>query len=369
LRKSAFELFRSLLERKIVVVMREGAQTNVRVNTELQIDFSLNQSLALYLLDTLKLLDSSTETYALDALSLVESILESPELILRKQLDRIKTIKMGEMKAAGIEFDERIEELEKLEYPKPNRDFIYDTFNVFRDSHPWVGQENIRPKSIAREMFENFNSFAEYIRDYDLQRIEGLLLRYLSEVYKVLVQTVPEAAKTEELRAVTVYFGSMVRSVDSSLLEDWEKMRSASPDEGGKSATVTSPTETKAIDHKALTLLIRNQVYGFVRALASQDFEAAIALLQAADSVSEAILEERMSAYRVDHSELRTDPGARSPRYTVIAFAGDRASVEQILVDDEGHNDWMVKLSVDLIALQQNTIALSFESLSEVGSE
>src|SRR6202007_2332162 len=98
------------------------------------------------------------------------------DLILRKQLDKVKSQKMAELKQAGIEYEERLAEMEKLEYPKPNREFVYETFNAFADRHPWVGQENIRPKSIAREMFENFRSFAEYVLDYELQRSEGLLL-------------------------------------------------------------------------------------------------------------------------------------------------------------------------------------------------
>src|SRR5262249_50748292 len=153
-------------------------------------------------------------------LTLVESILENPELILRKQLDRIRNQKFHELKNAGVEYEERVAELEKLEYPKPNRDFIYDTFNAFAAAHPWVGQDNIRPKSIARDMYEQFMSFEEYVRDYELQRAEGLLLRYLSETYKVLVQTVPEAARDDELLSVIHYFGSMVRRIDASLLDE-----------------------------------------------------------------------------------------------------------------------------------------------------
>ncbi len=372
LRKSAFALFRSLLDRKIVVVSREAGETKIRINTDLQIDFSLNQTLALYLLDTLKVLDPASENYALDALTLVESILESPDQILRKQLDRVKTIKMGEMKAAGIEYDERIEELDKLEYPKPNRDFIYDTFNNFRDAHPWVGQENIRPKSIAREMYENFNSFAEYIRDYDLQRVEGLLLRYLSEVYKVLEQTVPDAAKNEELQAIAVYIGTMVRAVDSSLLDDWEKMRDASLNMGasraadGPAKAEAAATE-KAIDQKVLARLIRNQVHGLVRALAHRDYGAAAGLLQPSELANETFLEERMTAFHAEHPELRTDPAARHPQNSKITFNGNYASVEQILVDGEEHNDWMLRLEVDLGALQENATALVFQSIDEVG--
>ena len=171
----------------------EGAK--LRVNVDLQDDFSMDQALSLYLLETIPLLDPDSPTYALDLLTLVESILENPELILRRQLDRIKDRAVAEMKADGMEYDQRMEELEKLEYPKPLRDFVYDTFNAFADRHPWVGEENIRPKSIAREMFETYKSFAEYVLEYDLERSEGLLLRHLNSVYKVLSQTVPDAVQ------------------------------------------------------------------------------------------------------------------------------------------------------------------------------
>src|SRR6185295_12061019 len=144
------------------------------------------QALSLYLHDTIPLLDPQAPDYALDLITLVESILEDPDIVLRKQLDKLKSQKMAEMKQDGVEYQERLDELEKLEYPKPRREFIYSTFNAFADRHPWVGQENIRPKSIVREMFEQFRSFADYIKDYELQRAEGVLLRHLHSVYKVL---------------------------------------------------------------------------------------------------------------------------------------------------------------------------------------
>lgn len=357
LRGSAFELFRSLADRKIIEYVRPvSGAVQIRVNMDLQTDFSLNQSLSLYLLDTLQLLDKVSETYALDVLTLVESILESPELILRKQLDRVKTEKMAEMKAAGIEYDQRIEELEKLEPPKPNRDFIYSTFNTFREAHPWVGQENIRPKSIAREMYENFQSFPEYIREYDLQRIEGLLLRYLSEVYKVLEQTVPEAAKDDELKAMAAYFGAMVRQVDSSLLDDWEKMRSGSPlgDAVEAGAGAVMPLAAKAkLDVKALTLLVRNQVHSLVRVLSLRDYEAFLALVQADDTWNPAELERKMNVFYQDHQRIKTDPSARLTEFTKLETSGDVWKLEQILTDPDGHNDWMLEFEADVAALQE----------------
>ena len=191
-RSSSFP--RSACRRRWRAVGRRAPK--LRVNVELQDDFSMDQTLSLYLLETLPLVDPQAPDYPLVLLTLVESILEDPDIILRKQLDKLKSQKMAEMKMAGIEYDERMEELEKLEYPKPNREFIYSTFNAFADKHPWVGQENIRPKSIAREMFESFRSFSDYIRDYELQRAEGVLLRHLNSVYKVLAKPSPTPPRT-----------------------------------------------------------------------------------------------------------------------------------------------------------------------------
>jgi len=89
--RRAWQLFRALVARGIVeIVPRTEEGARVRVNVELQDDFSMDQALSLYLLETLPLLDPASETYALDVLTLVESIVENPELILRRQLDKVK---------------------------------------------------------------------------------------------------------------------------------------------------------------------------------------------------------------------------------------------------------------------------------------
>src|SRR5207245_363986 len=208
---------------------------------------------------------------------------EATDITLRKQLDELKSQRMAEMKMAGIEYDERIKELEKLEYPKPNREFIYSTFNVFADKHPWVGQENIRPKSIAREMFESFRSFSDYIRDYELQRAEGVLLRHLNSVFKVLAQTVPDSAKTDPVREMELYLGTLIRQVDSSLLDEWEKMRDPNFQQAEvKEARPPGADEADkdvTRDTKGFTAAIRNRVFSFLRGLVNEDFEQALTFL------------------------------------------------------------------------------------------
>lgn len=380
LRTTGFALFRSLWERKIVEILpvqAGGAGAAIRVTADLQEDFSLNQTLSLYLVDTVKLLDPSSEEYALDVLTLVESILENPDLILRKQLDRLKTQKMQEMKANGVEYDQRIEELEKMEHPKPRREFIYDTFNAFKDAHPWVGQENVRPKSIAREMYENYHSFADYIREYDLQRVEGLLLRYLSETYKVLEQNVPDAAKNEELREMAVYFGQMVRGVDSSLLEDWERMRRgetgfARAGEAESAAALAPPPLVTDPERKRA---LRNAVHLVLRALANRDYEGAWGLASGggtgggpaiASALTAAELEARMKEYLADHSRVRTDPKARYPQFTKIVKGEGAWRVEQTLVDPLDRNDW-VAVFVASFPPDSLDVILAWESFGPVG--
>jgi superfamily II RNA helicase len=370
-RRFAWQLFRALLDRKIVEIEPKGSVRSVRVNVSLQEDFSLNQTLALWLIDTLALLDLQSETYALDVLTLVEAILESPDLILRKQTDRLKTEKMRELKEAGMEYEERIEELEKIEHPKPLRDFVYSTFNAFSDAHPWVGSENIRPKSIAREMYETFQSFAEYVREYELQKAEGLLLRYLSDVYRALSQTVPAQFKTDEVDSIVEYFGSIVRSIDSSLVDEWEKLKDPKRELGtiresayGEREKTEAPSRDVFSDPKAVRIRVLNEVFRLIRTLATGDFDETLLILsewfdgvpQDAEGTPWTVqrLQERAQAYlESGHRGLRTDPGARMSSGTRIQVSDQMWSISQTLYDPDDHNDWQVNVLLDLQASRE----------------
>ena len=363
-RKRAWQLFRSLVDRGIVGFVEPGPEgAKVRVNVDLQDDFSMDQALSLYLIETIPLLDAQSPTYAVDLLTLVESILENPELILRRQLDRLKGRKVAEMKADGVEYDERMAELEKLEHPKPLRDFVYDTFNAFADRHPWIGQENIRPKSIAREMFETYKSFAEYVLEYDLERTEGLLLRHLNSVYKVLSQTVPAGAKTEDVLEIEWYLRTLVRAADASLAEEWERMRDPSyvPLAPGRDLPARKPQPAApydlTADGPAFLAAIRARVFTALRAWARGDGEATVAALDAptgddTGAASPVDLAAAFAAFAVDHQGLRFDPEARNARHTHVDRRGAPArwTVQQVLVDAADLNDWMAEFDVDLEA-------------------
>ncbi len=361
--KRAWQLFRALVERKIVeFVPRNAEGVHLRLNVGLQRDFSMHQTLSLYLHDTLALMDPAAPDYALVLLTLVESITEDPDLILRRQLDRLKTQKVAEMKADGVEYDQRMEELEKMEYPKPNREFVYSTFNAFAEKHPWVGKENIRLKSIAREMFEDYRSFGDYVKLYELQRAEGLLLRHLSGVHKVLVQTVPDAVKNDTTREMEEFFGALIAQVDSSLMEEWERLRNPAY-QAVEAAEVRPPGAEEAArditrDPAAFTALVRNAIFIFLRALSSGDCETALAGLSAppptedADSPwAAARLRQALDAYRTDHRFIRLDPAARNRQHTHVLPADDKTSwrVQQMIVDPDEINDWVAEFDVDLV--------------------
>lgn len=356
----AWQLFRSLIDRKIVeFIPKTEDGSYLRVNVDLQEDFSMDQALSLYLLDTIPLMDPEAPDYALVLLTLVESILENPDIILRKQLDKVKDQKMAEMKMEGIEYDQRMEELEKLEHPKPNREFIYSTFNEFAAKHPWVGQENIRPKSIVREMFEEFRSFSDYIKLYELQRAEGVLLRHLNSVFKVLAQTVPDRAKNDQVREMELYLTTMIRQVDSSLLDEWEKMRDPNY-RPGVTKEVRPPGADEAAaditrDVKTFTAAIRNRIFTFLRGLVIGDYEQAVANLNSPMDPdgrpwTAVRLKQILDAYHLDHGQLCLDPNARNVRHTYVTPSEDKKSwrVQQMLVDPEGDNDWVAEFIVYL---------------------
>jgi len=370
-RKRAWQLFRSLLERRIIEIIPESARIDggkLRLNIDLQEDFSLNHALSLYLIDTLSLLETDSPTYPLDMLTLIESILENPDIILRRQLDALKTEKMTEMKQQGIEYDERIARLEELEYPKPQREFIYNTFATFAIQHPWVGQENIRPKSIVREMVENYVDFAGYVKLYKLERTEGVLLRHIASVHKVLAQTVPPAFKNEDVHEIEDWLAGLLRGTDSSLLDEWEKLKN--PDWKPAETDLDTIKALEEIDitsnKREFTALIRIEIFHFLRSLAAGRYDAAAALVQ---PWTEEGLLHACEGYYQEHQRLMLDPEARNHKHTYITQDDETGiwTIEQVLVDPEGLNDWQATFTVNkALAREEGKPALDLISLAPI---
>ena len=387
LRQRAWQLFRALVERKIIeFIPREPSGRRLRVNLELQDDFSLHQALSLYLIDTLPLLERESPDYPFDVLTLCEAIVEDPEQILRRQVDKQKGLKIEEWKAAGIPYEERMAKLEEVEHPKPLREFLYETFNTFAAAHPWVEQENVRPKSIAREMFERYQSFADYVRDYGLERSEGLLLRHLMQVWKVLSQTVPAAAKTEAVVEMEEYFRELIRGIDSSLLDEWERLKNpdfVAIELEAKPARPASFDLTR--DTVAFRRLIRVGVLGFLQDVAARDWEAArLRLAAPATTVTDETvslvesrrIEKEFQPYFDARGRFRLDPEGRALKHTHFletsaahAEAGEILEVAQILADPEASNDWEARFEVLLdSSRRENRVVLQFLTVQPVGT-
>jgi hypothetical protein len=275
------------------------------------------------------------------------------------QLDRIKRETIDRLKAEGVEYEQRIEALDQLEWPKPNREFIYATFNDFSDRHPWVGSENIAPKSIAREILERFCSFNDYIRDYGLQRSEGILLRYLSEVTKALAQGVPARFRTPAVEELGFALASVVRGVDASLLEEWRSLRDPAASNVAPALEIEETPAGKRppdllTDVRALTARVRADLHRLLGALARKDYEEAslsVRVLGDEDDSPPERLAAAMSAFYPEHSRILVTPTARHTSNTVVRAREPLVwEAEQRILDPEGHDDWAIHAEVDLTA-------------------
>ena len=382
LQHRSFQLFRSLVEKNIVEFVKPVAEgySHLRVNMDLQDDFAMNQPLSLYLVDTLPKLNTESPEYALDVITLCESIVENPEAILRIQQNKARTARLDELKAQGMEYNQRMEEIEKVEYPKPLREFIYDTYNAFAEIHPWV-DVNVEPKSIVREMFENFSTFSGYVKQYGLQRMEAILLRHLNYVYKVLSQTVPDGYKNDELLEMQDYLGDMIRRVDSSLLEEWEKMahpedyqkrleEGLTEDEAEKAFGADKAAADITYDKKRFLGMVRQRIFQIMGNLAKQDFAAVLDSL--ADDLEEGqmlvdgegkpwtepMLMEIMAAYTAEHHKFRLDVEGRALAHTIVTYEGDVMHIQQMLQDEEEFNDWSIDFEINLADSREAGIPL-----------
>ena len=227
--RKAVGVFRSLIDAEIVEVLPEPDESGrpVRVNMDLQDEFRLNQPLGLFAVEAVSVLDPEAPDYHLQALSVAESVLEDPLAVLLAQRDKARDELMTRMKEEGVEYEERMARLAEVTWPKPEAEFIEPAFDTFARHHPWVGHLRPSPKSVVRDMVEHADTFNQYVSRYGLKRSEGLVLRYLTDCYKALVQTVPAAAVNDRLAEVIEWLGQLVREVDSSLLDEWERLRAA----------------------------------------------------------------------------------------------------------------------------------------------
>ncbi len=351
LRKRAAVLARSLRLGGIIEVgPGDDGRPGLRLATDLQFDFSLHQTLSLFLVDAIAVLDPDSPTYSMEVLTLVESILEDPRAILYAQIRKLKRDLMLKLKAQRVPFEERIAKLDAVTHPRPDADFIYAAFSMFGKTHPWVGDENIRLKSIAREMFEDLWSFDDYTKEYAIAPSEGLLLRYLSQVLNTLVKTVPEAAKTDELYDLMAFFRAMLGRVDSSLVDAWETLVSPTGAEG-----VPKEDREREFDLASEPLLlaarVRSELHELVRELSVGRFDraAACCLQDPEDAWDAGRFERALAPFLAEYERVLFTPVARQSHKTTLRSTGPRTwQVFQSLVDPEGDGLWAIEGLIDL---------------------
>lgn len=348
--REAVGIARSLLQAGVLERLAEpdSEGRRYRLTVDLPPDFALNQPLSTFALAAIGLLDADAETYALDVVSVIEATSEDPRQILAAQLNKARGEAVAQMKADGVEYDERIELLDEVSYPKPLADLLEHAFAVYLQSNPWAADGKLSPKSVVREMWERAFTFREYVSVYGLTRSEGAVLRYLSDVFKALRSGVPAAARTEELSDIVEWLGELVRQVDSSLLDEWEQL--TNPDRP-LDAPVALPARPRPLtgNQRAFTAMIRNALFRRVELFARERWDE-LAALDAGSGWTAQRWQDVGDEYFTEHDDVGTDADARGPALLIFDRRADVWRVRQILDDPAGDHDWGIDVEVDLDA-------------------
>jgi superfamily II RNA helicase len=326
----------------------------VRLTVDLQDDFALNQPLSPLALAAIELLDRSAPDYPLDVLSVIESTLDNPRQVLAAQQFRARGEAVAAMKAEGIEYEERMELLEDVSYPRPLADLLDAAYDIYRRGHPWVADYELSPKAVAREIFERAMTFAEYVSFYGLARSEGLVLRYLADAYKALRQTVPEDARTEELSDLTEWLGELVRQVDHSLIDEWERLRN--PIEEAEHLAADRPPAVTG-NKRAFRVLVRNALFRRVELAALRRWDL-LGELDAEAGWDAGAWADALDPYLDEHHSIGTGADARGPAMLIIEELPGLWTVRQIFDDPEGDHDWGFSATVDLAASDEAGVAV-----------
>ncbi|MDP6979369.1 MAG: DUF3516 domain-containing protein [Myxococcota bacterium] len=358
-RREAAVLFRALRSAGILVVERDPAKrgAHVRVNTDLQREFSLHHTLSLYLVEVIEALDTASPDHALQLLACVEAILENPRALLIAQERRVKSEVMAKLKAEGVPYEERIAKLDEISWPKPHADFIYTTFNRFSEAHPWVGEENIRPKGIAREMFEIYSAFNDYVNRNQMARMEGVLLRYLSQVHNTLVRTVPDAHKSDDVLDMIAYFRTLLARVDASLLEEWQDRVTDDETDAGSATDApgrVAPERPPRLDRKAFEARVRSELHHLIRCLAKREYEAACDAIHPDrdDPWDARRFEEALKPFYEDYEQILFQPSARAAHWMQLQERDpDVFEVRHVLCDEQDENMWYVEAEIHVSPL------------------
>ncbi|MBR4399547.1 MAG: DUF3516 domain-containing protein [Aeriscardovia sp.] len=337
------EIFSALIESGVIVLSNDGSYSTT---IDVPDNFALNEPLSPFLFSALPLLNRDSPTYELDLISVVESILEDPDAILRAQEKRARDEAIGEMKAEGVEWEERMERLQEVTYPKPLEKGLEESFEDYKKEMPWARDYVLSPKSILRDMIETCSNFNEYVSRYSISRVEGILLRYLSDAWKVLVHTIPYECYTPHLAEIASWLGLLIDAVDSSLLDEWAKEGSMAA--GGEESEREDP-EDWMTQRKGLVLMARNALFRRVELIASDKFEE-LGDMDSRWGMGVRAWDEALEEFYSQHEAVDISQDARSGKYFLIE---PTASLEgfwhcrQIIKDSEGDMDWSICADLD----------------------
>ncbi len=341
----AISLYRGLVEAGIVEQLEipDADGRHARLTVDLQPDFALNQPLSPFALASFELLDAESPTHALDVVSIIESTLDDPRQVLMAQQHAARGEAVAQMKADGIEYDERMELLEEVTWPKPLAELLFPAFEIYRGGHPWLNDIALSPKSVVRDMIEKSMTFVELISHYGLGRSEGSVLRYLADAYRALRQTVPPEARTEEVQDITEWLGELVRQVDSSLLDEWENLTDPSavmesapePYGGDKPRPISANT-------RAFRVMVRNALFKRIELAAARRWTALDDLDDGPD------WEEELEPYFAEYGEIGTGPSARGPALFELTIGRSGATARQIIEDPDGDQGWSLNAVIDV---------------------
>ncbi|MFR9750335.1 DEAD/DEAH box helicase [Nocardia sp. 004] len=341
----AIRLYRALRDAGVVQQLSEPDELGrrARLTVDLQRDFALDQPLSPFALAALELLDKDSASYPLDVVSLIESTLEDPRQLLMAQQHKARGEAIAEMKADGIDYDERMELLEEVTWPKPLAELIEPAYETYRAGHPWVSEFAPAPKSVVRDMIERAMTFAELISYYELARSEGVVLRYLADAYRALRRTVPESARTEELDDIIEWLGELVRQVDSSLLDEWEQLTNPGAEiDAGQVAFGAESVRPITANERAFRVMVRNAMFRRVELAALRHWDALAELSPGPDWA------EALADYFTEYERIGIGPDARGPQLFQVERRPGFWQVRQVLDDPAGDHGWSIDAVVDL---------------------
>ena len=351
LRTRADEIFATLMDAGVVVREETDDWVNYYTTVDVPTDFALDQPLSPFLLAAIELLDRESETYVYDVISLVESTLEQPYQILRAQEKSARSEAMARMKADGVEYEERMERIQEVTYPMPLAELIEAAFATYCEKVPWANDYEPHPKSVLRDMLETASDFKGYIQRCNIARAEGILLRYLSEAYRSLSRTLPLEARDERLEEIIAWLGLVVRSVDSSLVDEWARTGELDEDVGAFEANV----DAVVADRRAVTLLVRNALFARVRMAAHDDWKA-LGELDADWGWSAMRWRQVLDEFYEEHEDVLLDADARSTKFFSIDDKDEQLRhvwhVSQTFADVEGEHDFGIMADLNLDATQ-----------------